>query len=88
MVGFVNPTIYANPTAFNDITSGTNKGPGTKGFSAVKGWDPVTGLGTPNAGMLESVFWGCCEGEARVGEVRMRCLRRGYSGIDFLIGDL
>jgi tripeptidyl-peptidase-1 len=55
-VGFINPTIYANPSAFNDIVSGTNQGCGTKGFTAVKGWDPVTGLGTPNAGKLKSVF--------------------------------
>lgn len=57
-VGFINPAMYANPGAFNDIVSGTNQGCGTKGFTAVKGWDPVTGLGTPNAGKLTSVFLG------------------------------
>jgi tripeptidyl-peptidase-1 len=51
-VGFINPTFYANPTAFNDIISGTNQGCG------IKRWDPVMGLGMPNAGKLEAVFLG------------------------------
>lgn len=55
-VGFINPTIYANPGAFNDITSGSNSGCGTDGFAAVTGWDPATGLGTPNYGLLLDVF--------------------------------
>ena len=40
---------------FHDIVEGDNIcpeeycGPNCKGFVATKGWDPVTGLGTPNA---------------------------------------
>jgi tripeptidyl-peptidase-1 len=48
-VGFVNPSFYANPSMFNDVTSGGNRGCGTPGFESTPGWDPVTGLGTPNA---------------------------------------
>lgn len=55
-VGFLNPTLYANPSAFHDITTGGNQGCGTNGFTAVTGWDPVTGLGTPNATALTNVF--------------------------------
>ncbi len=51
-LGFVNPALYAaaaGPTgskAFHDITSGNN------GYAAARGWDPVTGLGSPNGGVL------------------------------------
>jgi tripeptidyl-peptidase I len=53
-VGFLNPTIYdpSFASAFNDITSGGNQGCGTEGFTAGVGWDPATGLGTPNLGLL------------------------------------
>ncbi|ORY84175.1 subtilisin-like protein [Leucosporidium creatinivorum] len=53
-VGFINPTIYSSlfKAGFHDIVSGGNQGCGTPGFSAVSGWDPVTGLGTPNFGVL------------------------------------
>jgi len=53
-VGFINPTIYSAGFAsgFNDITHGGNQGCGTAGFTATTGWDPVTGVGTPNFGVL------------------------------------
>lgn len=55
-LGFINPLIYATAAqGFNDITSGSNPGCGTAGFSAVKGWDPVTGLGTPDFGKLQTL---------------------------------
>jgi kumamolisin len=53
-VGFANPAFYAMSnvpavyaTSFNDITSGSN---GT--FSAVPGYDLVTGLGSPQCGLI------------------------------------
>ena len=55
-LGLVNPTLYQlassskASTYFFDVTTGTQFGPG--GYSAGTGWDPVTGLGTPNAGNL------------------------------------
>ena len=45
---------------FHDVTEGDNIcpeeycGPNCKGFKATKGWDPVTGLGTPNAARMEA----------------------------------
>ncbi|KAF8889617.1 peptidase S8/S53 domain-containing protein [Infundibulicybe gibba] len=59
-VGFINPTIYSPgfAGAFNDITSGTNQGckglQGDRkgGFTAGPGWDPASGLGTPNLGVM------------------------------------
>ena len=62
----------ANPSTlnpFNDITVGNNVCPSynggcisatnfgrCSGFDAAPGWDPVTGLGTPNVGHLESLL--------------------------------
>ncbi|GJE84527.1 tripeptidyl peptidase A [Phanerochaete sordida] len=54
-LGFLNPLIYSLKSGFNDITTGNNPGCGTQGFNATKGWDPVTGLGTPNFGVLEKL---------------------------------
>lgn len=55
-LGFINPLIYSTAAkGFNDITSGSNPGCGTAGFTAVKGWDPVTGLGTPDFGKLQTM---------------------------------
>jgi subtilase family serine protease len=56
-LGFINPGLYklgASTTYqqdFHDITKGNNNNlqAGVKGYQAVVGWDPVTGLGTPNA---------------------------------------
>ncbi|KAI0339424.1 subtilisin-like protein [Trametopsis cervina] len=56
-LGFLNPIIYSTGVGgFNDITSGTNPGCRTNGFSAGTGWDPVTGLGTPDFGKLQSLI--------------------------------
>jgi subtilase family serine protease len=38
--------------AFHDITTGNNSFAGVSGFSARRGWDPVTGLGSPDAATL------------------------------------
>ncbi len=59
-LGYINPALYAiasNPAKyaadFYDVTTGNNQTDATiAGFSATKGWDPVTGLGTPNAANL------------------------------------
>ena len=61
-LGFVNPALYriaASPAyhrAFHDITSGNNTAkfpPRTfTGYRAAPGWDPVTGLGSPDAQWL------------------------------------
>ena len=48
------------PDTFHDIVDGDNLcsrdycGPECKGFVAAKGWDPVTGLGSPNAAKMEA----------------------------------
>ena len=56
-LGFINPALYRisripglYKQAFHDITVGNNDVSeiGT-GYDTAKGWDPVTGLGTPNA---------------------------------------
>ncbi|KAH9922264.1 Pro-kumamolisin, activation domain-containing protein [Fomitopsis serialis] len=43
---------------FNDITVGNNPGCGTEGFNTTIGWDPVTGWGTPNFGVLKELVLG------------------------------
>ncbi len=56
-LGFINPGLYklaASATYhqdFHDITQGNNSNvlAGVTGYTAAPGWDPVTGLGTPNA---------------------------------------
>ncbi|HUI38654.1 MAG TPA: PKD domain-containing protein, partial [Thermoplasmata archaeon] len=51
-LGFLDPSLYeiarnsSERAAFHDVTQGWN------GYSAGTGWDPVTGIGTPNAGVL------------------------------------
>ncbi|KAJ3537720.1 hypothetical protein NM688_g6636 [Phlebia brevispora] len=68
-LGFLNPLLYAigqlHPSGFNDITVGNNPGCGTEGFNATKGWDPVTGNGTPNFGVLKELVTGALAGAAR-----------------------
>jgi len=55
-LGFLNPWLYTTGfNGLNDIVGGNNPGCGTAGFTAVKGWDPVTGLGTPNFGLLKDI---------------------------------
>jgi subtilase family serine protease len=59
-LGLINPTLYAigaNPAEyaadFYDVTTGNNQSnPSVPGYPATTGWDPVTGLGTPNAAAL------------------------------------
>ena len=59
-LGFINPGLYklaASKTYqqdFHDIVKGNNTNVAAKvqGYPAIPGWDPVTGLGTPNAEKL------------------------------------
>jgi subtilase family serine protease len=59
-LGQINPTLYklsSNPADyaadFYDVTTGNNQAdPDVPGYQAQTGWDPVTGLGTPNAANL------------------------------------
>jgi len=59
-LGLINPTLYqiaSNPATYAadyyDVTTGNNQlDPSIPGYSATTGWDPVTGLGTPNAANL------------------------------------
>jgi subtilase family serine protease len=58
-LGLINPTLYSlasgsnYSTYFYDVTTGNNQAdPNIPGYPATTGWDPVTGLGTPNAAML------------------------------------
>lgn len=59
-LGLINPALYklgADPARyasdFFDVTTGNNiADPSVAGYLATTGWDPVTGLGTPNAANL------------------------------------
>jgi len=59
-LGFLNTRLYtveashSGATAFNDVVTGNNNSPDApvQGYPATTGWDPVTGLGTPNAAVL------------------------------------
>jgi subtilase family serine protease len=59
-LGFINPALYQvaqNPAKyaadFYDVTTGNNTAdPSVPGYPATTGWDPITGLGTPNAAHL------------------------------------
>ncbi|MGI5237885.1 S53 family peptidase [Dactylosporangium sp. CA-139066] len=59
-LGLINPALYRIGTdparyaaAFYDVTTGNNQAdPTVPGYPATSGWDPVTGLGTPNAAVL------------------------------------
>ena len=58
-LGLINPTLYSlasGPnygTYFYDVTTGNNQAdPDVTGYPATTGWDPVTGVGTPNAAAL------------------------------------
>jgi subtilase family serine protease len=58
-LGQINPTLYALADSANyssdfyDVTTGNNQAnPAVRGYPATSGWDPVTGLGTPNAAKL------------------------------------
>ena len=59
-LGLINPALYrlgADPARyandFYDVTTGNNTAdPNVTGYPATPGWDPITGLGTPNAANL------------------------------------
>jgi subtilase family serine protease len=59
-LGFINPALYKIAATSNyhqdfyDITSGnnTNTTSNVPGYNATAGWDPITGLGSPNAAHL------------------------------------
>jgi subtilase family serine protease len=58
-LGLINPTLYSLASGpnyssdFYDVTTGNNQtDPSIQGYNATKGWDPITGLGTPNAANL------------------------------------
>jgi subtilase family serine protease len=59
-LGLINPKLYqlaSNAATYAsdyfDITTGNNTSdPSVTGYPATTGWDPVTGLGTPNAAVL------------------------------------
>jgi len=58
-LGQINPTLYALANSANygsdffDVTTGNNQAnPAVPGYPATTGWDPVTGLGTPDAANL------------------------------------
>jgi subtilase family serine protease len=58
-LGLINPTLYALASGpgyasdFYDETTGNNQAdPDVPGYPATPGWDPVTGVGTPNAANL------------------------------------
>jgi subtilase family serine protease len=58
-LGLINPRLYTLAsgadyhTYFYDVTTGNNQAdPAIPGYQATTGWDPVTGLGTPDAATL------------------------------------
>ncbi len=59
-IGFINPALYSlaehHAGDFRDITQGNNsvnqQNIQVQGYAAAPGWDPVTGLGAPNAAKL------------------------------------
>ncbi|MFN2581203.1 MAG: S8 family serine peptidase, partial [Candidatus Dormibacteria bacterium] len=59
-LGLINPKLYmiaSNPASYSndyyDVTVGNNQtDPNVPGYNATTGWDPITGLGTPNAANL------------------------------------
>jgi subtilase family serine protease len=58
-LGQINPTLYTLASGANyskyfyDVTNGNNQtDPTIQGYPATTGWDPITGLGTPNAATL------------------------------------
>jgi subtilase family serine protease len=58
-LGQINPTLYSLANSGNygsdffDVTTGNNQtNPSVPGYPATTGWDPITGLGTPDAANL------------------------------------
>ena len=57
-LGFLNPLLYQTlqGKGFHDITEGENSGVSTcPGFKAIQGWDPASGWGSPNFGILKTL---------------------------------
>ena len=57
-LGFLNPLLYQvlKGKGFHDITQGNNSGDETcPGFTAIQGWDPASGWGSPNFGVLRDL---------------------------------
>ena len=57
-LGFFNPLLYKlQGQGFSDITKGENYGDNVLcgGFKATKGWDPASGWGSPNFGVLKDL---------------------------------
>ncbi|MBV8064637.1 MAG: S53 family peptidase [Actinobacteria bacterium] len=89
-LGTINPSLYSfaqapglYSAAFHDVTTGNNNVAeiGT-GYNAGVGWDPVTGLGTPNAAALLPALAGGCvttpvNGPTNVGAGRTLCIAPG-----------
>jgi tripeptidyl-peptidase-1 len=57
-LGFLNPLLYQTlkGKGFNDITEGENGGLACEGFAADVGWDPASGWGSPNFGLLKGMI--------------------------------
>lgn len=58
-LGFLNPLLYQTlqGKGFFDITKGSNRGGGVcPGFEAIEGWDPASGWGSPNFGLLSELI--------------------------------
>ena len=56
-LGFLNPLLYTmlKGSGFFDITEGENGVFLCGGFKAIKGWDPASGWGSPNFGLLKDM---------------------------------
>ena len=59
-LGFINPLLYSvlKGQGFFDVTKGNNRGTTTScddGFKATEGWDPASGWGQPNFGLLKNL---------------------------------
>ena len=56
-LGFLNPLLYMTlkGNGFFDIVNGNNGNGVCRGFEAVKGWDPASGWGSPNFGLLKGL---------------------------------
>ena len=56
-LGFLNPLLYQQikGQGFFDIQFGNNGAMVCEGFKAIKGWDPASGWGSPNFGLLRYI---------------------------------
>ena len=55
-LGFINPLLYQLAgKGFHDIAEGSNGNGICPGFKAAKGWDPTSGWGSPNFGILKGL---------------------------------